>query len=145
MVDWFGVGSFMKLADSEALNNSRFIQAQSGLRMGTAAMHVAGTLGCPLTIDLVKLPKRQFFPGLLASSYFSPAMAAMRAERFGEARVVSGGPVLKATQEEWHAYDKASQKVTKGLSSTQAFQAARGGSGVALPAAAQAVTLQGVF
>ena len=93
--------------------------------MGTEAMHVEGTVGCPITIDLVKLPKRQFFPRLIAVSYFSPAMAAMRAERFGEARVVSGGPVLTATQEEWHAYDKASQKVTTGLSSTQAFQAAR--------------------
>jgi hypothetical protein len=143
--DWFGVGSFMKLDDSEALNNSRFIQAQSGLRMGTDAMHVEGTMDCPVNIDLVKLPKRQFFPGLLAISYLSPAMAAMRAERFGDARVVSGGPVLTATQEEWHAYDKASQKVTTGLSSTQAFQAARGGNGVALPAATQTVTLQGVF
>jgi hypothetical protein len=144
--DWFGVGSFMKMEDSEALNNSRFIQAQSGFRVGTGDKRVEGTMDCPIKLDLVKLPKRQLFAGLIAAgSYLSPAVAAMRAERFGNAKVVSGGPRLKASQEQWSAYDTAGHELGNGLSSTQAFQMVRGGKGVAQPSSAQAVTLQGVF
>ena len=143
--DWFGVGSFTKMADSEALNNSRFIQAQSGVRMGTGELYSADSVNCPVTIDLVKLPKRQFFAAIPAGNYLSPAIAAMRAERFGGARIVSGGPRLTATQEKWDAVDNSGAFIAKGLSSTQAFLTVRQSGGTAQPVTAPSLALDGVF
>ncbi|MDI6027065.1 hypothetical protein QBK99_12785 [Corticibacterium sp. UT-5YL-CI-8] len=144
--DWFGVGSFLEMKDSEALNNARFVQAQSGLRLGSGATKTGPSLPCDVKIDLVKLPKRVLFKDIgLVGSYVSPALAGMRGERSGTARPVSGGARLSARQEEWSAVDKAGNTLVSLGSSIQAFSAARSGGGIAHPAAIGAVDLQGVF
>jgi hypothetical protein len=144
--DWFGSGSFMNVSDSEALNNARFVQAQSGMRLGSAKQTVIDSVDYDLEIDVVKLPKRTalgIWP--VTSNYVPAALAAMSAERAGGAKVVSGGARLKATQEKWNAVDNNGGVIASGLSSTQAFMTVRGGLGTAQPAVAQVVPLQGVF
>ena len=43
--DWFGVGTYLKLPDGEALNNANFAPQQSGLRIGAGEMSKGSTDG----------------------------------------------------------------------------------------------------
>lgn len=144
--DWFGTGSFMQVSDSEALNNARFVQAQSGMRVGTGAQTTIDRVDYEVTTDVIKLPKRTFVGTCkLQSSYVSAAMAAASVDRFGGAPVMSGGARLKATQEQWNACGSDGAVIASGLSSSQAFLTVRDGKGTAQPAIARAVALEGVL
>lgn len=144
--DWFGVGSFLEMKDSEALNNARFVEAQSGLRLGSGETRTGPSQPCDITIDLVKLPKRRLFSNIsIGQSYVSPALAGMAGERAGSARPVSGGPRLSVRQEAWSAVDGSGNVLVSEGSSIQAFAAARGGGGIAQPVTAAPVDLQGVI
>ncbi|MEO3389002.1 DUF6603 domain-containing protein [Mesorhizobium sp. CAU 1741] len=144
--DWFGSGSFMDVSDAQALNNTRFVQLQSGVRLGSGRHTTIDDVTYDVTIDIVKLPKRRFLGSrMFTGSYVSPALAGAAAERSGGARVTSGGPRVRAVAEKWNAFANDGSQVATALPSTQAFMTARERGGTAQPAMAVTVSLQGVL
>ena len=141
--DWFGMGTYLNLSSSEALNNSRFTQAQSGIRIRLKDLIEGNVVPCQVMLELVKLPKRSRSIPFPAASYMSAAMAQMQHERAGIAAIKPGDARIKAVQEKWKVVRAVGE--TRGLSSAQAFLAQRGGGGLAQPATARAVSLGGVF
>ena len=142
---WFGVGTYLALSQSEALNNARFIQAQSGVRVSLAVMDNIASTTCEVTLDLIKLPKRSRLKDLLAVNYMSDALTSMQRERATKAVAKPGEPRIKTTQERWNALDAKGAVTAGNLSSVQAFTSARTSGGIAQPATASAITLAGVF
>jgi hypothetical protein len=140
--DWFGMGTYLNLSNSEALNNGRFTEAQSGIRIPLDEAILGNGIDCPVELDLVKLPKRSRF-AILAAGYMSAGLAAMQHERTGIAAVQSGKTLITASQEKWKVV--AANGAEEGLSGAQAFLAQRSGAGLAQPATAVAVGLGGVF
>jgi len=145
--DWFGVGTYLALNQSEALNNARFIQAQSGVRVSLAVMEGSDPTPCDVNLDLVKLPMRQrpFALPFLAVNYMTSALTSMQRERGTKAVATPGEPRIKATQEGWNAHDSTGAVAAGNLSSVQAFAVARTSGGIAQPATAAAVALAGVL
>jgi hypothetical protein len=148
--DWFGVGTYLTLAESEALNNARFTQAQSGIRISLSAMTDGAKTACTVVLNLVKLPQRRFFKGvdegIFATNYMTSSLVSVHQERAGAAMVQAGGPRVTTSQEFWNAHDPSGGIIKDKISSTQAFLLTRGGKGIAQPAATTGtVSLQGVF
>lgn len=144
--DWFGAGTYLTLAESEVLNNARFTQAQSGIRISLLEPSFGASEDCTVMLKLVKLPKRFLFPLLIeAAGYMLASLASMQRERSGIATVQPGAPRITASQEIWNAHDSAGSVLQKNLSSTQAFLLTRSGKGVAQPATAQTVNVVGVI
>lgn len=141
--DWFGLGTFLNVSDSEALNNARFTNAQSGIRIPLDAMAEAAKTQCTVDLDLIKLPS----PLRIAAqtrAYLHGGLAPMQAERGIKPAVKSGGPRIKAGQEEW-AVHSAAGGVSATVSSAQAFALSRRDGGVAKPVAVAAVDMSGMF
>ncbi len=144
--DWFGVGSFLKLNDSEALNNSRFVKQQSGLRLRAGMLSDVTGTETPIQIDLVKLPQRSRFRDLVVRLYVNGALNNVLAERAGGAKIVSNQAGVSVSQEAWHTHDHTGQRTSAtALNSVQAFVQAQQSGGLALPATEQALDLTGVF
>ncbi|MGH8863111.1 MAG: DUF6603 domain-containing protein, partial [Burkholderiales bacterium] len=144
--DWFGVGTYLTLSASEALNNARFTQAQSGMRVSLSVMVDGVAEPCDVSLDLVKLPKRIKLPtGIFAVNYMTTALNSVHEERTGAATAKPGEPRVTTKQEAWNTHDASGAIVSQKLSGTQAFAATRGGKGIAQPATTTAVNLQGVF
>lgn len=144
-LDWFGAGSFLTLSDSEALNNARFVQAKSGVRIPLDVQAVGDQVPCTAKLNLVKLPRRFLFPFPIAmSSYMRNALTIMQQERTGRAALKPGRPRITASQELWTAHG-ASGGAEQNISSTQAFLLARGGEAIAQPVTARTANLAGVF
>jgi hypothetical protein len=143
--DWFGVGTYLSLSQSEALNNARFIQAQSGVRVSLAVMDHSAPRPCDVNLDLIKLPKRSRLTGLLAVNYMSSGLTNMQGERATKAVAKPGEPRIKTTQERWNAHDATGAVAATDVNSIQAFTTARAGGGIAQPATASPVNLAGVF
>lgn len=141
--DWFGMGTYLNLSNAEALNNGRFTQAQSGIRIPLDEAISGNAVDCPVELDLIKLPKRVRVP-ILAASYMSAGLALMQGQRTGVAAVTPGKPIVTARQEDW-AVLGADGGAGALMSGAQAFLAQRAGSGLAQPATAAAVGLGGVF
>ena len=143
--DWFGLGSYLTLSESEALNNARFTQAQSGTRVSLSKMIDGIAKPCDVSLDLVKLPKRIKFPtNIFAVNYMTTALNSVHEERSGSARVKPGEPRVTTKQESWNAHDPSGAVIAQDVSSAQAFAAARG-KGLAQPATTTPINLQGVF
>jgi hypothetical protein len=145
--DWFGVGTYLKLGDGEALNNSRFAKQQSGLRVGAGAMASGSAAEAEIKIALVKLPRRFLFPGLFTISlYVNPAFASLLRERADGAKVDPGAPAVAVRQEAWNAHDRSGSALNAAaLNSVQAFVQAKQAGGAALPAAEKKLDLTGVL
>lgn len=143
--DWFGVGTFLTLSESEALNNARFTQAQSGIHVKLSEMVSGVAVPCDVSLDLVKLPKREKFAGLIALNYMNTALTTMQQERSNTPKPASGEARIGAQQEVWNAHDTKGGVIASGLSGTQAFMATRGGRGTAQPGTAKPLNIQGVF
>ncbi|MER2600172.1 MAG: DUF6603 domain-containing protein, partial [Caldilineales bacterium] len=144
--DWFGVGTYLKLADGEVLNNAKFAPQQSGLRIGTGAMSKGNHKDKAVEIELVKLPKRFRFLDLPGAQYVSAGLASVLRERAGGAQLDPGPAQVAVRQEAWNAHAGNGQvQNTDALNSVQAFVQAKQASGVALPATAKALDLTGVF
>lgn len=138
--DWFGVGTYLTLAESEALNNARFTEAQSGVRISLADQALGRSRDRNIEIRLVKLPEPIPFNGLFpTAAYMSPALAGMQGERGGTARVVAGGAKITASQELWTAHAPGGETLAEGLSATQAFLESRG-KGFSRPAGERVLT-----
>jgi hypothetical protein len=150
--DWFGVGTYLKLGDGEALNNPRFARQQSGLRVGTGTMSKGVTETATIAIALVKLPQRFLFVDALGNPLLfqmaldiNAGLGQMLGERSGGARLAPGEARVTVQQEAWNAHDARGQVSATGLNPVQAFVQAKQTGGVALPATEQAVQLTGVF
>jgi uncharacterized protein DUF6603 len=143
--DWFGVGTYLKLADADALNTSRFARQQSGLRIGAGAMGEGDTIDAEIKLVVVKLPKRIVLPLVLGKLYVGIALSSMLGERTGNAKVPITAALVAVTQETWntHGTDGAQQN-TVPQNEIQAYAAAKQFGGVTVPAAAALVDLAGV-
>ncbi len=151
--DWFGVGTFLKLADGEALNNAKFATQQSGLRIGAGEMRKGDQKDKAIAIELVKLPKRFRFRDLLgqamlfpSAQYANAGLVSVLRERAGGAQLDPGPAQVAVRREAWNAHAANGHvQNTETLNSVQAFVQAKQAGGVALPATAKALDLTGVF
>jgi hypothetical protein len=146
-LDWFGVGTFLNLGDSEALNNSRFEQQQSGLRIGAVAMAEGGSKEAEICIELVKLPERFKLKGFFTSAiYANSALTSILGERTSGAQLTSGKAGVKVAQEGWNHHGSGGKaQNAQPLNSVQAFVGTKQNGGIALPATEKALSLNGVF
>jgi hypothetical protein len=151
--DWFGVGTYLKLADGEALNNAKFAPQQSGLRIGAGEMNKGAQADKAIAIELVKLPKRFRFLDLLGNAlsfssaqYVNAGLSSVLRERAGGAQLDPGPARVAVGQEAWNAHAANGQvQNAEMLNSVQAFVQAKQAGGIALPATAKALDLTGVF
>lgn len=151
--DWFGVGTFLKLGDGEALNNSQFVQQQSGLRIGAGALNKGNSVETAITISLVKLPKRfRFFNAdgsimfFQNAQYLNGGVLGMLGEKSGGAKPIGGEPKVAVTQESWNAHDRGGAKQNgAALNSVQAFVQAKQTGGIAVSATDKRLDLTGVI
>lgn len=147
--DWFGVGSYLKLNDSEALNTSRFARQRSGVRIAAGPMDAGREVDASdkLLISLVKLPRRIRWAELFITTlYTGAAMTRMLAEHAGDAEPDPGPPAVTVTQERWNAHGPGGAVLNaQPLNGAQAFAQSRQSGGVALPAAEAPVGLVGVI
>lgn len=143
--DWFGVGTYLKLGDAEALNTSRFARQQSGLRIGAGTMLEGVTVDAEIKLEIIKLPKRIVLPLTLGKLYVEVALSVMLGERAGDAKIPASVALVAVTQESWntHGAGGALQNAAA-QNEIQAFAAAKQSGGVAIPAAAALVDLAGV-
>jgi hypothetical protein len=143
--DWFGVGTYLKLADAEALNTGRFARQQSGLRIGAGAMAEGVTVPAEIRLEVIKLPKRIVLPLVLGKLYVGVALSVMLGERAGDAKVPIGVALVAVTQESWntHGVGGALQNSAP-QNEIQAFVSAKQAGGVAVPAVVLLVNLAGV-
>lgn len=151
--DWFGVGTYLKLGDSEALNNARFARQQSGLRIGVGAMSKGAEIVAEIKISLVKLPERFKFVDLLGNvllfpmtQYVNAGLASVLGERINGAKLASGPAQVVVRQEAWNTYDTDGKvQSAVALNSVQAFVQTKQSGGIALPATEKMLDLRGVF
>jgi hypothetical protein len=145
--DWFGVGTFLNLSDSQALNNGRFEQQQSGLRIGADSMSEGSKSDAKIEIALVKLPTRIKFDSFFTiSQYANAALSSLLGERTSGAQLMAGKAGVTVTQEKWnhHSSDGKLQNVHP-LNAVQAFVQTKQHSGIALPVTEKPLNLAGVF
>jgi hypothetical protein len=142
--DWFGVGTYLKLGDAEALNTSRFVKQESGLRIGAGASNEGAHADAAIKLNLVKLPKRNksLMDGKL---YIGLALSSVLSERSHGALLIAGAPIVKVNQEAWNTHDKngLTQNATP-QNGVQAFVQAKQLGGIALPATVKLLDLTGV-
>jgi hypothetical protein len=146
-MDWFGMGTYVNLADSEALNTSTFTQQQSGMRVGVGEMSEGAHDEAGILISLKKLPTPhkflELFPLLL---FVNQALSGMLSERANGAQLDPGKAGVAVHQESWNAHDASGATVNpKALNDAQAFVQAKQSGGIALPATAKALNLTGVL
>jgi hypothetical protein len=145
--DWFGVGTYLQLADSEALNNPRFSYQESGIRIGAgAATEGAVVNDVTLEITLVKLPDFEKFLNRPSSQYINGGLASLLGERSGGAKLEGGKAQVTVVQEKWNAHKKDGtiQNVTD-LNAIEAFIESKQMGGVALPVVEQQLNLTGII
>ena len=146
--DWFGVGTYLKLSDGEALNNPRFSRQQSGLRIGTQEIVEGIAADAELKLNLIKIekPSRFRFEGLLGALYENAALSSLLAERSGNAKLVPGKAAVKVNDEVWNAHSGNGKVQNTGpLNGMQAFVNAKRSGGIALPATEKKLNLTGVI
>ncbi|WP_221393671.1 DUF6603 domain-containing protein [Dyadobacter sp. NIV53] len=146
--DWFGVGTFMKMADGEALNNPRFAKQDSGLRIGTGEMSEGAQEIASMEISLKKLPDRSLFDGLFfpTKQYANAALLGVLSGRNGGAQMEPGDPQVAVGQEKWNSFDAAGKvQNTKSVNAVQAFVQAKQTGGIALPEGEKQLNLAGII
>jgi hypothetical protein len=144
--DWFGVGTYLKLRDSEALNTSRFVKQASGLRIGAGAVDNGAPAVGVIKLSLVKLPKRISLPAFNGKLYVGLALASLLHERTHGAQLAAGESAVKVGQEAWDTHDKTGTPQNTGpQNSVQAFVLAKRTGGIALPATERPLDLTGVM
>jgi hypothetical protein len=147
--DWFSVGSYARLSDSEAMNNARFTQETSGVKVGAGTMDQGSAQLCPIEIEVIRLPQRVRLSALFGPIFSRPytllALGAVQAERGRFVTPVAGEPIVRARGEQWTAYDRQGQAAVTGQSPAQAFMVARRTGGVAAAVTDAPVDLKEVF
>jgi hypothetical protein len=146
--DWFGVGTYLKLSDSEALNNAKFAPQQSGIRIGTTDITEGAKEDAVLNLSLIKIVKPSRFPlgDLIGLQYINSALSSMMAERSGNSKLNPGKAQVTVNDEAWNSHG-ANGKIqnTTALNSIQAFVNAKQTGGIALPASEKQLNLTGVI
>lgn len=146
--DWFGVGTFMKMADGEALNNPRFAKQDSGLRIGTGVMNDGPAETASMEISLKKLPNRSLFAGLLfpTEQYSNAGLLGVLSGRNGGAQIEPGKAQVAVAQEKWNSFDSAGiAQSIKSVNAVQAFLKAKQTGGIALPEGEKQLNLAGII
>ena len=141
--DWFGMGTYLNLSDSEALNNGRFTR-----RSPASAFRWRGgrrqrcRLPCGTRPDQAAkaLPDRDPGCRLHERRIGEDAAPAYRDSRHAAGKKTS---LPSRGKKEWKVV--AADGGGEGLSGAQAFLAQRGGAGLAQPSTAVAVGLVGVL
>lgn len=142
--DLFGMGTFLKLSDAQALNSSRFSQEQSGLRLpGSASMSRGKTQQKKIQINLLKLPSRSRFALLADALCASAALSEVLGQRFSGAPVKHETAQIAVHHERWSSCTDG--RVVAGLTGGQATAAAARFGALASPAGSPVVNLTGVF
>ncbi len=143
--DWFGVGTYLNLADSEALNTSTFVQEQSGLRVGTLAVREGAPVEAEILLHLVELPKRVKSDAFLGQVYVGLALSEMLGERGAGAVLTPGDAHVAVRQETFdvHATQGGALNAVP-LNEAQAFVLAKQTGGVSVAVAQPALDLVGV-
>jgi hypothetical protein len=143
--DWFGVGTFLHLGDSEALNISRFVKQQSGLRIGSSAMSEGASVDAEIKLSLLKLPQRSKL-ALISAQYVNAALAGVLGEKSRGAQLVPGDAQVLVKQETWNTHDKngTTQNATP-QNAIQSFVQSKQTGGMALPATEKPLNLTGVL
>lgn len=143
--DWFGVGTYLQMADSDALNTSRFVEQQSGLRVGVDAMTLGSSVDAEIKLNLIKLPSRLKLE-ILSNVYVGAALAGLLGERGAGATLSPGDAKVEVHQETWNVQDvKAGVVNGSPLNEAQAFGFTQQFGGVSVPATQQALDLSGVL
>ena len=144
--DWFGVGTYLKLPDSEALNNAQFVQQQSGIKIGNVPLLEGESIRADLKLSLIKLPVRVKFSNLQSAHYLSAALNGMLSERSTGAKLSGGKPQVTVGQENWNCHaSNGTIKNDTSLNSVQAFMEVRQSGGIALPADEKQVNLSTIL
>lgn len=146
--DWFGVGTYMRLSDGEALNGASFARQHSGVRVGAGPLSSGPSMAKTIEIHLVKIeaPVLIFVVGLFAiQQYIAAPLAEVLRERAGGAQPVGGEPRVTVKQELWKAQTADGAETHEKLNAVQALVHAKCFGTVAVPAAEQAVNLAGVL
>jgi hypothetical protein len=143
--DWFGVGTYLKLADAEALNTARFAKQASGLRIGGSAMRKGAELPVTIKIHLLKLPKHEKLTDLFPIGvYVLSHLTAVLMERANGAAMPPQTGQVTVSQEVWQTHGPAGAMVSD-QNVVQAFVSAKQLGGVALPATEKTLNLAGVL
>lgn len=142
--DWFGVGTYLTMGDSEALNTSRFVEQQSGLRVGALEVRRSTVESTAITLHLVKLPVLVKIP-IVSTLYVGAALAALLGERAAGAVLTPGAAKVAVEQETFDVHaGRAGGPVAVQLNEAQAFASARRDGGISVAAAVPALDLSGV-
>jgi hypothetical protein len=127
--EWFSPGTFINLAQSEALNQSAFERLDAGLKLGFGSRRASTEHKHSLTVKTLRLPEPQ--PVLLPFLAFPFGLLDAVAERAAPLKLTIAPPVLKIKDEKWTV--KQGAVGTSHLSQTEAHQRVRhGGGGIAL-------------
>lgn len=127
--DLFGSGTYLKLNESQALNNKAFDELPSGVRLrANSGGSARGEKTYEIKMHKVKLPRLTralLFTFVLNQSYLSASMVGMMAESRQTPPVRVSDPVVRVAQEAWTTRDASGAEVASGQSPMQAFQRAR--------------------
>lgn len=143
--DWFSVGTYLQLSDSDALNNARFCEQVSGLRINPGAFVFGPEVPAAVTLQLIKVPSP--IPVNAAfGMYLSASASGTLGERHTGAALAPGPAAVNVVEDHWDARD-ATGTVTNSvpLNSVQAFVTARQTGGVAVATTDRSLDLSGVI
>ena len=140
--DWFGVGTYLNMGDSEALNTSRFVEQQSGLRVGALDVRRSTVESAPIKLNLVKLPARSKLP-IVSSVYVGAALAGLLGERAGGAVLNPGDAKVAVAQETFDVHAPGGPAAVQ-VNEAQAFATVKQTGGVSVASAVPALDLSGV-
>ncbi len=142
--DWFGVGSYLVMADSEALNTSRFVQQQSGLRVGALDVRRGAERSAVIELHLVMLPVRTVFL-LVGTVYVGSALVSVLGERVDGAVLAPGPAQVAVGQETFDVHAPGSGALNAvPLNEGQAFALAKQTGGVSIATAQPVLDISGV-
>jgi len=127
--EWFSPGTFIKLSQSEALNQAAFERLDAGFKLGFGSRRAATEHKHSVTVKTLRLPETQ--PVLLPFVAFPFGWLDAVAERAGPLKFAAAPPALKIKDEAWKVKQGAGGSGP--LSQTEAHQQVRhGGGGMAL-------------
>ncbi len=142
--DWFGVGTYLVMGDSEALNTSTFVQEQSGLRVGTLALREGAPHDAEIKLRLVQLPARLRSDLFAGKVYVGSTLSGMLAQRAAGAVLTPGPAQVAVRQETFDVHGAQGALNARPLDEAQAFVLAKQTGGVSVAAAQPALDLAGV-
>jgi len=150
--DVFGTGTYSIVNDADALNNPRFSQADSGMRISADSGSTSGPDEyADLTITIVRLPKKIPVMGQGFAFLVPGHLSVMLGERATGAPVRTEAPVVLVSPELWSSRTASSADsatgpvLTMGLTPAQAMAESRTSGAISMPAGTPNMNLAGVL